>query len=96
MNNKKEKIIEIVEKYGFEFLDEDEEWIKIEYVKDDLDYRDENDFASKFEYDKFANEQGEIVCKHFMEAFVELNLQQVIIKDFEFDNYDYPCVFIKP
>lgn len=94
MNKKMNKIIEVVEKYGFEFLDEDENELTIEYVKDDLDYRSEEDFSSKLEYAEFANQQGEIVCKHFMEAFIELNMKQLIIKDFFFDEYDYPCVYI--
>ena len=95
MNKKMNKIIEVVEKYGFEYLDEYENELTIEYTGDDLDYRDENDFSSKSEYHEFANQQGNIVCEHFMKAFIELNLKQLIIKNFYFDEYDYPCVILE-
>ena len=96
MNEKSKQILKIVKKYGFNFLEEDPELneLRIEYTADDLDYRDENDFSSRQAYQEFANEQGEVVTKKFMEAYLELNLKQIIISDFYFDAYDYPVVLI--
>lgn len=67
------KIIDISEKYGFEYLSEDEYELRLEYIGDDVEYKDcDEDFEKWNDYLNFAYEMEEIVDNHFEKALKEI------------------------
>lgn len=99
MKNKHEKIIseiiDISKKYQFQYLDEENEnnELKLEYVGDDVIYKDEDDFKDKFEFDIFVKKQMKIIEEQFEKAIKEIK-KSISINGYEYDYYDYPCVYV--
>lgn len=95
-----DKILSIGEKYNFEYLDEyvdekkDSLELKLEYVGDDMEYKEEDDFENIIEWREFVDEQGEVVRNHFGEMMEEMKKKGVEYIDYEYDDYDYPCVYL--
>lgn len=92
------------EEYGFEYLDEyfdnDILSFKLEYVDDDIEYKDELDFDDIFEYDEFVDLQAKIVIDKGEKL---VNKMKDILNEYTFgisivewiwDESDYPCIFI--
>ena len=104
MNNMKtyiNKILNILKKYNFDYLNEDlynnKLELKIEYVGDDLIFKDRYlDFDNKHEYWDFANTQADIVCNNFKKGLKELKERKLTypILDWEWDYDDYPCIYV--
>ena len=86
-------IIEICDKYQFEELDTDYEYMKIEFVGD-YEYRPLEDFETRFDYyratEKICEEKIE---PYFLKCWEELQSLQ-IFKDYEWDYDDYMCWYI--
>ena len=87
------RIVELMYKYDFDYLDCYENELKFEYVGNDLIYKEEEDFETKDEWRKFEEEQGAIVEKHFEKAINEVK-KKVKIDEYDYDEYDYPCVYV--
>ena len=95
------KILNILKKYNYEFLDEYENKniykLKIEYTGEDLIYKDRYiDFNNKYEYWEFANKQANLIYDNFEKALKELKKKGLTkqIIDWEWDYEDYPCIYI--
>ena len=88
------------EKFGFDYLDCWDERengiyvIKMEYVGDDMEYKDEEDFEDMDIWRTFRNKQYEVKEKHFNEMLKEMKKIHINFDDYDYDDYDYPCVYI--
>ena len=87
------KIYEICDKYQFDELDEDEEYIKIEFVGDYKHYTI-CDFDTKFDYyrttEKICEEKIE---PYFLKCWEELKTLN-IFKKYEWDYDEYMCWYL--
>ena len=94
------EVCKIVKKHNFDYLDEfeydDKIELKLEYVGDDIKYIQEEDFESDLidDYMNFKGEQGDIVCEHFEEALEEINKKEIKYNNWEWDSFDYPCIYM--
>lgn len=88
-----DKIYEICKKYQFEELDEDADYIKIEFTGN-CTYYTWDDFDTKFEYyrttEEICKEQIEPYFKKCWEELEKLN----IFKEYEWDYNDYTCWYL--
>lgn len=86
-------IIEICDKYQFEELDTDYEYMKIEFVGD-YEYHSLEDFETRFDYyrvtEKICEEKIE---PYFLQCWEELQSLN-IFKDYEWDYDDYMCWYV--
>lgn len=86
-------------KYGFEYLDYDVRSsrgyeLKLEYVGDDMEYKDEEDFEDMNEWREFRNKQYDVKVNHFEEMLKDMKRKKINYDDYDYDDYDYPCVYI--
>ena len=93
--------------YGFQFLDDWYETenkygltIKLEYIENDIEYKQETDFEDWYEYLMFCYKMGETVIDKGLQ--LETKIKEIIKKyslsikltEFEWDDYDYPCIYL--
>ena len=58
-------------------------------------YKTESDFDNIIQYNKFCNEQSNITFDKIEKGIEECNKNNIEIIDYEIDEYDYPCVYLK-
>lgn len=89
------EIVNISEKYGFEYLSEDENELRLEYIGKDIEYKDcDEDFEKWGDYLDFAYEMEEIVDNHFEKALKDIE-KVINIKEWYHLEGEYDVVNIK-
>lgn len=98
--------MEIDKKYKFDYLDEDydketEELIlKLEYIGKDIEWKEESDFDKIEDYDKYSEENGNIIfnkgCKLFNDIKDIIKKYNIFTKctRIESDDYDYFVIYL--
>lgn len=87
------KITNISEKFHFEYLEDYENELKLEYTGNDVIFKEKEDFENYDEWIEFKIKQDEIVEREFEKAIKEIK-KSIPIKKYEYDDYDYVCVYL--
>lgn len=96
-NNIIDYVLNIVNKYNFQYLTDFGDFLKIEYIGNDLEFKFEEDFATSYEYRNFVDIQAEIVCKDIEKIIKEIETKNMKLKveSWEWDCGDYPCIYLE-
>ena len=96
-NNIIDCVLDVVNKYNFQYLTDFGDFLKIEYIGLDLAFKFEEDFETSHEYRNFIDNQAEIVCKDIEKIIKEIENKNIKlkVKSWEWDCGDYPCVYLE-
>lgn len=90
-------VLGVVNKYNFQYLTDFGDFLKIEYIGNNIEFKFEENFETSYEYRNFVNIQGDIVCTDMEKIIKEIENKNMKLKvvSWDWDSGDYPCVYLE-